>query len=109
LEHLAKDTVLNVSETERLPLWEALVDLAAKHRYFGDAHWAMKPESVAKIEDAIIDGIERDDGGEMFVEYCLPGTDTRFAKHIARGEEFVMFKQYSDFYDETWRFGDVIN
>jgi hypothetical protein len=50
LEHLSTDAVLGLSESDRLPLWEALVDLASKHRFFADAQWAMGAEIVAKID-----------------------------------------------------------
>ncbi|MCI0419931.1 MAG: hypothetical protein L0312_12020 [Acidobacteria bacterium] len=49
LEHVASGTVTALSEGVRLPLWEALVDLAAK---FADAPWAMPPEAAARIEEA---------------------------------------------------------
>jgi hypothetical protein len=51
LEHLSSAAVVDLPESERRPLWEALVDLAAKHRRFADAQWAMPPEVVAKIEE----------------------------------------------------------
>jgi hypothetical protein len=50
LNHLSSDVVLGVPENERLPLWEALVDLAAKHRKFANAKWAMQPSDVSEIE-----------------------------------------------------------
>ncbi len=50
LEHLASPSVLGLSESDRLPLWEALVDLAAKHRKFPDAQWAIPQEAVTGIE-----------------------------------------------------------
>jgi hypothetical protein len=51
LDHLSSDTVLRMPEEERLALWEALVNLASKHRKFSDANWAMKVEMVDKIEE----------------------------------------------------------
>lgn len=52
LEHLGSHAVLRLTESERLPLWEALVDLASKHRFFGAADWAMETEAVGKIDGA---------------------------------------------------------
>jgi len=52
LDHLGSDAVTSLLEDVRLPLWEELVDLAAKHRKFADAQWAMPAEVVAKIEEA---------------------------------------------------------
>lgn len=51
LEHLRSQTVLSMSESERKPLWEALVDLAAKHRKYSTAKWAMPPDHVVRLED----------------------------------------------------------
>jgi len=51
LNHLASENVLSLPESVRLPLWEALKDLAAKHRKFANAQWAIPREAVAKIEE----------------------------------------------------------
>jgi len=51
LDHLGSDAVVGLSESVRLPLWQALVDLAAQHRKFADAQWAMPPQLVARIEE----------------------------------------------------------
>ena len=50
LDHLNSDAVLAKPEFNRLPLWEALVDLAGKHRKFPGAQWVMPPGLVAQIE-----------------------------------------------------------
>ena len=52
LKHLSENAVLALAEPDRLPLWEALVDLVAKHRKFSDAKWAMSTEMISKIEEA---------------------------------------------------------
>jgi len=49
LVHLGSDTVMTMSEADRLVLWTELADLVTKHRKFSDAGWAMKPEQVDKI------------------------------------------------------------
>jgi hypothetical protein len=51
LKHLSSDVVLTLRDSERLPLWEALIDLTAKHRNFRDAKWAMSIEMITKIEE----------------------------------------------------------
>lgn len=50
LNHLSSEAVLALPETERLSIWEALVNLARKHRNFPDAQWVMPPEIIARIE-----------------------------------------------------------
>jgi hypothetical protein len=51
LDHLSTEEVLALPESDRLPLWEALTDLAAKHRKFTDAKWAMPMEMITRIEE----------------------------------------------------------
>ena len=52
LEHLCSEAVCSKSEYERLGLWASLTKFASKHRRFSNAKWAMKGESVSKIEAA---------------------------------------------------------
>ncbi|MFA5094073.1 MAG: hypothetical protein WC512_02385, partial [Candidatus Omnitrophota bacterium] len=52
LKHLFTEAVLTLADSDRLPLWEALIDLAAKHRKFADAKWAMPLDMITKIEEA---------------------------------------------------------
>ena len=51
IAHLASETVTNLPEVQRLPLWEALTNLVRKHRKFVDAGWAMTEDIVVKIEE----------------------------------------------------------
>lgn len=51
LGYLASPSIVALAEEKRVRLWEALKDLALKHRRFADAQWAMVPERVAKIEE----------------------------------------------------------
>jgi hypothetical protein len=51
LRHLSTEAVLVLSDSDRLPLWEALIDLSAKHRKFADAKWAMPIEMITEIEE----------------------------------------------------------
>lgn len=51
LAHLASPPVMALAEEKRVRLWEALNDLALKHRRFADAQWAMPAQRVAKIEE----------------------------------------------------------
>lgn len=54
LTHLTSETITNLPEDKRLPLWEALIDLARKHRKYSDADWAMPGVLVDKIETSAI-------------------------------------------------------
>ncbi|MBL7072867.1 MAG: hypothetical protein ISS33_03680 [Candidatus Omnitrophica bacterium] len=53
LRHLSTDVVLDLAELDRLPLWEALIDLSAKHRNFAGEKWAMPMEEIEKIEKTV--------------------------------------------------------
>ncbi|HOW26925.1 MAG TPA: hypothetical protein PK876_00275 [Elusimicrobiota bacterium] len=52
LEHLSSELVTSKPEDERLPIWNALIELASKHRRFSDADWALSDELVSKVEGA---------------------------------------------------------
>ncbi|MGF6646524.1 hypothetical protein [Paraburkholderia sp. GAS82] len=51
---LHSPVVTEAPEASRLPLWEALLAIANKHRKFADAQWAMQSDAVQKIEAAAI-------------------------------------------------------
>lgn len=51
LEHLASEKVVSLPDEQRGPLWEALVELTAKHRQFPQAKWAMPPDTIKNLED----------------------------------------------------------
>jgi len=50
LKHLSSEMIRNLSDSERSPLWEALVSLVSKHRKFPDAQWAMDSNAIDTIE-----------------------------------------------------------
>lgn len=49
LDHLGSEEVTALAETERLPLWNRLMDVVIKHRKYAGAAWAMRPEQVDRI------------------------------------------------------------
>ncbi|MCG3148332.1 MAG: hypothetical protein PCFJNLEI_01775 [Verrucomicrobiae bacterium] len=51
LEHLRSKKIADLPESERLPVWEALMDLAAKHRNFAESDWALPKEYVIQLEE----------------------------------------------------------
>lgn len=51
VEHIASDQVTSLAEDVRSRLWESLLDLAAKHRKFSAAKWAMRGDLVMLIEN----------------------------------------------------------
>ncbi|BAY08173.1 hypothetical protein [Calothrix sp. NIES-2098] len=51
LSYLRSDTITSLSQVDRLPLWNKLVDLVSKHRRFRDAEWAMNQSLVDEIEE----------------------------------------------------------
>ncbi|HBG05250.1 MAG: hypothetical protein A2075_20955 [Geobacteraceae bacterium GWC2_58_44] len=88
LEHLSTANVLELPEPERLSLWEALVDLAAKHRKFNNAQWAMPLEAVAKIEDVAV--------------MLSPKSPTLLYRRLFSNRESNLYEQVGD-YEENQR------
>lgn len=51
LDYVGSAEMLALKESDRLPIWRALVDLVSKHRKFADAAWAMNREDVERLAD----------------------------------------------------------
>jgi len=49
LEFLVSSEITSKSESERLPLWDALVKITLLHKRYSDSKWALSPELVEKI------------------------------------------------------------
>ena len=52
LKHLASEHIINLSESERFPLWEKISGLARLHRKSANAAWALPVETITNIEQA---------------------------------------------------------
>ena len=50
LDYLSSESIIELPENERLPIWTKLTDFASKHRRFAEAEWALDAEIVTKIE-----------------------------------------------------------
>lgn len=51
LQHLSSEEITAKPESQRLNLWEKLLEFVSRHRKFADAKWAIGPEAVTKIEN----------------------------------------------------------
>lgn len=51
LDYLSSETIVKLSEIERLPIWTSLNDFVRKHRRFADAKWALNADIVTEIEN----------------------------------------------------------
>ena len=49
LTYLKSNTVISMSQADRLRLWTKLIDLVLNHKKFADAEWALKPDVVNEI------------------------------------------------------------
>lgn len=47
---LSSETIFELPEEKRLPLWDSLVKFAMRHRRYSDAKWALSDELVSTIE-----------------------------------------------------------
>jgi hypothetical protein len=83
LAHLGSDSVKELSEERRLPLWEALIDLVAKHRKFAKAQWAMPPEIVDRIEKT--------------AAQLAPGSDNLRYRRVFSERDFDLYDAEGDF------------
>lgn len=50
LEHLESEAISKLDENQKLPLWEALENLARKHKKYRNADWSIPEEAILKIE-----------------------------------------------------------
>jgi len=54
LEYISSSAITSQPEPERLELWEALTNLARKHRRFPDAKWVLPAGRIAEIESTAL-------------------------------------------------------
>ncbi|MBU4312325.1 MAG: hypothetical protein KJ706_06380 [Candidatus Omnitrophica bacterium] len=88
LKHLSTEVVLVLADFDRLPLWEALTDLAAKHRKFADAKWAMPMEIITKIEET--------------AAKLAPKSSSLIHRRLFSDRDFDLFEEKGD-YEEQQR------
>ena len=50
LEILSSDAISDLTEDERLPIWDGLTKFTSKHRRFSDAEWALSDDLLTSIE-----------------------------------------------------------
>ncbi|WP_281184448.1 hypothetical protein [Trichlorobacter lovleyi] len=50
LDYLSSESIIELPENERLPIWTKLTDFASKHRRFAETEWALAADIVTKIE-----------------------------------------------------------
>jgi hypothetical protein len=86
LQHLSSAKVINLNESDRRPLWEALIDLAGKHRKFADAQWAMPLENVVQIEET---------AGRI-----APKSRQLVFQRIFSERDFNLFEEKGDFHEQ---------
>ena len=49
LKYLVSDSIMTLSEFEKLPIWTELVHFINKHRKYANSEWAMKREDIDRI------------------------------------------------------------
>lgn len=86
LDHISSDAVTTLPESSRLPLWETLVDLIAKHRKYADAQWAMPAEIVAKIDGA--------------AAKLAPTSTSLLQRRLFSERDFDLYEENGDFEDQ---------
>lgn len=86
LEHIASPVVIGLSESDRQALWESLVDLAAKHRKFIDAQWAMPEQAIIGVEGA--------------AAKIAPKTASVVHRRLFSDRDFQLFEEKGDYEDQ---------
>lgn len=86
LDHISSDAVTTLPESSRLPLWETLVDLIAKHRKYADAQWAMPAEIIAKIDVA--------------AAKIAPTTTSLLQRRLFSERDFDLYEENGDFEEQ---------
>ena len=89
LSYLSSTIVTDLPETERMPLWEAVSDLARKHRKYSDADWAMPEETILKIERT--------------VKLLTPQTPTLRFQHLFSGRDYDLYNEKGNFEEQRER------
>lgn len=88
LTHLSSPAVVGLAESEKVELWEALIDLVIKHRKFADANWAMPKELTDRIAEV--------------AEILKPQKLTLLYRRLFCQREFELIEE-KDNYEEQWR------
>lgn len=86
LEHIASPAVIGLSESDRQALWESLIDLAAKHRRFIDAQWAMPQEAIIGVENA--------------AAKIAPKTASVVHRRLFSDRDFQLFEEKGDYEEQ---------
>jgi hypothetical protein len=85
LEHLTSDAVVLLPESERLPAWEILEEVARHHRKFSDADWALPVDAVNKIAET--------------AQALAPTSPEFIHHHLFGGRDFDLYEEKGN-YDE---------
>ena len=84
-EYFSSESIIELPDNKRLPIWEKLNELVRRHRRFSDANWAFPEETVAKIEG---------------VASLLSNFTSEFkCRHLFSGRDFELYDRNED-YDE---------
>ena len=93
LNHLSSSAVTSLSEADRVPIWEALKDIALKHRKFAGAQWAMPAERVAKIEEV--------------ASKLAPASFELANRRLFTERDFDLYEEKGNFEQERQRLNDI--
>ncbi|WP_031463700.1 hypothetical protein [Paenibacillus polymyxa] len=84
---LSSENILALSEGEKYPLWEKLFKFAKKHRYFSDAGWALKDDSLLRIE--------------AITEKLTPSHPSMLYKHLFMENDFELYEEKDNWEEQS--------
>ena len=82
IQVLASQPILELSEEQRLSIWDHLTKFTNKHRQFSDAKWALPDELIARIEQV--------------AEQLAPTNPFNLHQHLFSGRDFDLYEDKGD-------------
>lgn len=86
IEVLSSQSIIELSEDQRLMLWDHLRKIINKHRRFSDAEWALPGELVAHIE--------------KIAEKFVPGNPLHRYKYLFTDRDFDLYEKNSNWEEQ---------
>lgn len=93
LEHLRSDAVVSMSESDRLPLWEALDEMVRHHSKFSDADWALPEESIKKLQET--------------AQMLAPTSPVNKYNYLFGGRDFDLYDEKGNFDEQRKRLDEA--
>lgn len=85
-EKLLSENILNCPEEDRLPIWNKLCELIARHRRFPDAEWSLEDQSLLPLEE--------------IVDKLAPKTPSLLHRKLFSDSDYLLYERGGDWQEE---------